>query len=234
MFKRILVLGGVASLAIGATFAYFSATADSTDNVVAAGTLEFGTPTDAVWTSGNMAPGDSLTGNYSMDNAGTIGAEHLEIATANSGGDGDLQEVLTALTMQYGYDSNDDGDVSDEGPGNKLDIVSVIISGTSSLDGSPAVPASQDADYSLVLETPLGGSTDVAQLDANNDNVLTLEELENGVIEVRAGDNNEGLAAGSKAAFYAQLSLPAGTGNEYQGKSNTLTWEYTLNQDASQ
>ena len=196
--------------------------------MVTAGTLGFGTPVDATWTSGNMAPGDTLTGNYSMDNAGTIDANHLEIATSNTGGGGDLQEVLTVPTMQYGYDSDDDGDESDEDTGNKVDIISVITS------GAYGVASIADADYALQLETSIGGSYDVAQLDANSDNVLTLQELAAGVIEVRAGDNNQGLAAGSKAALYATISLPAGTGDPYQGKSNTLTWTYTLNQDTSQ
>lgn len=234
MFRRILVLVMISSLAVGATWAYFSATAQSSNNVVTAGTLAFGTPVNATWTAGAMVPGQTLSGNYSMDNAGTMAAEHLEIATTNTGGSGDLHEVLTVPTMQYGFDSDDDGDVSDEPDGNKVDIISVIVSGTSSLSGGSTVPATQDADYTLRLEAPYGGSTDVAQLDANNDNILTLKELSAGVIEIRAGDNNQGLAAGSKAAFYATLSLPAATGNEYQGKSNTLTWTYTLNQDATQ
>lgn len=228
MLKRILVLVGVASLAVGATWAYFSATASSAANVITAGTLAFGTPINAVWTSGNMAPGDTLAGNYSMDNAGTIDANHLEIATSNSGGGGDLQEVLTVITMQYGYDSDDDGDVSDEPIGNKVDIISVITSGAY---GVASIP---DADYALSLETPINESYDVAQLDANSDDILTLDELDAAVIEVRVGDNNQGLAAGSEAAFYAQLSLPAGTGDAYQGKTNTLTWTYTLNQHTSQ
>lgn len=234
MLKRMLVIVGILSLAVGSTWAYFSTTEDSSGNVITAGTLAFGTPVDATWTSGNMVPGDSLSGNYSMDNAGTMDANHLEIATSNTGVAGDLQEALAVTTMLYGYDADDDGSVSDEAMGNVVDLISIITSGTSSLDGSGAVPATPDADYSLSLETALGGSTDVAQLDANNDNVVTLAELSAGVIEIRVADNNQGLAAGSKAAVNATISLPAGTSNAYQGKTNTLTWTYTLNQNTSQ
>lgn len=218
MFKRILVLVGVVALAVGSTYAYFSATADSTSNVVTSGTLAFGTPMDTVWSNGNIAPGQSMTGNYSMDNAGSIAAEHLEIATSNTGGAGALQEVLEVSTMLYGYDSDDDGDVSDEPADNVVDIIAVITSGL------------QDGDYTLSLE----GGGNVAGIDANSNGKVTLQELEGKVIEVRAAGNNEGLAAGSKAALYAQVSLPALTGDAYQGKTNTLTWTYTLNQDASQ
>lgn len=218
MKKSLLILVGVLSLTIGSTWAYFSATADSSGNVVTAGTLAFGTPVNAVWSNGNMAPGDSMTGNYSMDNAGSIAAEHLEIATSNTGGGGDLQEVLEVPTMLYGYDSDNDGDVSDEPADNVVDIIAVITSGL------------QDGDYTLSLE----GGGNVAGIDANSNGKVTLQELEGKVIEVRAAGNNEGLAAGSKAALYAQVVLPALTGDTYQGKTNTLTWTYTLNQDASQ
>ncbi len=82
------------SLMTGATFAYFSSSATSTNNTFSSGTLVLAltdtTETDmaavqASFGATNMAPG-TCTGDQvlTLDNIGTVVANHLEIAASNT------------------------------------------------------------------------------------------------------------------------------------------------------
>jgi predicted ribosomally synthesized peptide with SipW-like signal peptide len=139
---------------VGGAFAYFSDTETSTGNTFTAGTLDLKIdvdPTSGVtWEDGplgainddstlndminNMAPGDSISGNFGIKNDGTIEgvADFKLIITGND--DNGLTEP-----------EQDDGDV-DDGPGNgelceNVDVVltyngSAVYSGTlAAMDG---------------------------------------------------------------------------------------------------
>lgn len=82
----------VAALVVSlGTFAYFSDSASSTGNTFSAGTLyindgshTFTITPDSPW--GNMAPGQTRTGSFTITNNGTIDMGSLAVSTTNSGG----------------------------------------------------------------------------------------------------------------------------------------------------
>jgi spore coat-associated protein N len=96
--KKIVGLSIAVLLIIGlvgaGTYAYFSDTESSTNNSLTAGTLDLNIDGDDVavttFTASDVAPGESGTGNSTLDNVGSISGE-LDIATsavANSAGSG--------------------------------------------------------------------------------------------------------------------------------------------------
>ncbi|MBI2034686.1 MAG: hypothetical protein HYT11_03070 [Candidatus Levybacteria bacterium] len=95
MINKKIALSGLSilaslSLMLGATYAFFSSTATSTDNVFGTGTLELllddvddttpATTVDASFGDSSMAPGDETSGFISMHNDGSI-----DIAEVNLG-----------------------------------------------------------------------------------------------------------------------------------------------------
>lgn len=121
MNKRI-VLSSVsifASLALvtGATFAFFSDSGTSNDNVFAAGNLTlqlddddeptFATNDDAVTASfggSDMAPGDAVTDFVSLHNGGSVDIAEIELGANKTAGDDALADELN-LTVRTGSDS---------------------------------------------------------------------------------------------------------------------------------
>jgi predicted ribosomally synthesized peptide with SipW-like signal peptide len=104
----ILLLAAV----IGGTLAYFSDTEVSGGNDFAVGTLDLkltdANETDqdgvtASWGGTDMAPGDSSTGWVDLRNSGSLDADHVEVAFANT-----LTNVVTPAEL-----GADDADVSD-------------------------------------------------------------------------------------------------------------------------
>lgn len=81
----------VAALVVSlGTFAYFSDSASSTGNTFSAGTLyindgshTFTITPDSPW--GNMAPGQTRTGSFTITNNGTIAMGSLAVSTTNGG-----------------------------------------------------------------------------------------------------------------------------------------------------
>lgn len=218
MFKRILVISGLASLAVGATWAYFSATASSSNNVVTAGTLTFGSPMSNQFTVADAMPGQSFAGspnNYDVGNKGTIDANHLEIAVANSvtdvgsNADPDMDRMLTISKMTYG----------------DLNLKAVI-------EGNPAATAVTNSGYIVSIE---GGAALGTLLTGG---VMNLDSWEGKTIEIADDPIMPGTAAGlgkgSTALFDLDLTFNPAAGNEYQGDSVNSAITFTLNQDASQ
>ncbi len=117
MNKKIVlsIFSIVSALAImgGATFAFFSDSGTSNDNVFASGSLDLKlsdyTPeTDqddvvASFGGSDLAPGDSISGQLRLKNTGTINADHAEVALINNNSDGvnPLDEVLEITTLDY-------------------------------------------------------------------------------------------------------------------------------------
>lgn len=218
MFKRILVLVGVLSLAVGATWAYFSATASSADNVVTAGTLTFGTPVDAQFDISDAAPGESFVGdpdNYDVGNKGSIDANHIEITVSNAvtdageNADPDMDRMLTVSKMTYGA----------------LNL-KVLIEGN---PGATAVPIS---GYIVSIE---GGAAFDTLLAGG---VMNLDSWEGKTIEIAddpdIGGVPTGLGAEDTILYDLDLTFNPLAGNVYQGDSVNSTATFTLNQDTSQ
>lgn len=106
ILKSLAVIAAVASVSGGATWAYFSSSAQVTDNTFATGTLEIrvnGQPTKAGFTANNMAPGDCKVGQFDVQNYGqpwfagpsTLTAKTLNISTNDFTGDSGLCNALT-------------------------------------------------------------------------------------------------------------------------------------------
>ncbi len=105
-------IAAAGALVIGATFAYFSDSGTSNDNVFATGTLILKlsdaneTEQDNVIASfggTNLKPGDSVTGQLNLKNTGTISANHAEVAVVNTNSDttNPLDKVLEITTLNY-------------------------------------------------------------------------------------------------------------------------------------
>jgi len=220
MFKRILVVFGIAALAVGSTWAYFSATADSADNVVTAGTLTFGSPEDFDFSVANASPGSIYEGDenpYNVGNGGTIDANHIEMTVANAvtdfdgDADPDMDEMLLVNKMTYGT----------------VDLKAVI-------EGNPDDDSWDNGIYGVKLES----GSDFGTL-LNGDGKITLARWAGESIEVNddpgtIGAPPAGLAASTLANFDLDLQFDPSAGNEYQGDSVNSTLTFTLNQDASQ
>jgi len=69
---------GVAGL-IGFTTAYFSDTESSRNNMFQAGSLdlEIKKSANAIWTAGNLLPGDEVSGEIELENSGSLPIESL-------------------------------------------------------------------------------------------------------------------------------------------------------------
>lgn len=101
------------ALAVGATYAFFSDVGTSNDNVFAAGTLDLKLSDDTPETDADnvtasfggtaLSPGDPVTGQLRLKNAGTINADHAEVAVVNTNSDQStpLDEVLEITTLDY-------------------------------------------------------------------------------------------------------------------------------------
>lgn len=224
MIKRIAFLFGLVSLTVGATFAFFSATADSEDNVVTAGTLKFGSPMSEDFTVVDAAPGETFTGDenpYDVGNKGTIDADHLKIAVSNVVTDEDVDAVpdmdsmLIVSKLLYG-----DG-------GTQFNLKSAIEGSPGSKElvvvGGRRVSLASGGTFSSILNA--GGK-------------ITLGDWEGEEIVISDDPDIAGVPAGleadSVASFDIDLKFDEDAGNEYQGDSVTTTITFTLNQDSSQ
>jgi len=199
----LLIIGVVA----GATWAYFSDTEASSDNVFAAGTLTLKlsdineTDQDGVtasWSNTNMAPGDTCVGWVDLRNVGTLGADHVEISFANT-----VTNVVT---------TGDDIDVSDS-----LNVT-VMTYGTT--------------DFLLQTNANIFDNAAIEAADLDNNNIITLYEL-NGVTI----DNLTEVPTANGASvvrFDMTVQLDSATGDGNQGDSVVTVISFTLNQHASQ
>lgn len=90
VLMSVLIIAVAICLVAAATMAYFSDTETSSGNTFAAGTLDlkvaddnegYGDGVTATWVMSNMMPGvSSVTNTMSLQNSGSIAADHLEIA----------------------------------------------------------------------------------------------------------------------------------------------------------
>lgn len=209
MNRKIIISGLsiIASLTLagGATFALFSATASSTGNTFASGTLNLLvddtnelTPAPSVTGSlvvADFAPGASTTGFISLHNPGTLPIAEVELSadtseTADPGADSDLRNVLE-LTV------------------NLDDLV------------TPDTACADGVNLTSTIDTAVG----------NGDGTLTLMEFDNGT---DVYDALPGLTAGQTRNVCFTVTFSSGAGNEYQGDAASTSFAFTANQLASQ
>jgi spore coat-associated protein N len=219
--KKIIGLSIAAFLIIalvsGGTWAFFSDTETSSGNVFTAGTLNLKlsdsdqTDVDGVTASfggSNLKPGDTVgPSTITLKNAGTLTANHTDIKFQN------------AVTDNPGYDA---AMVADLGP-NIVDMSTVMVVSALSYGGNSlltqTVPGTFDNSY-----------IEAADNAGNNDGVITLNELNNVIIQsLVAPAANDGTSV-----FSITVTIPTSVGNGIQGDVVNVTVTFGLFQDASQ
>jgi len=191
----------------GATFAFFSANATSSDNTFASGTLNLflddaneSAADNSVTTSisaSDFAPGASTSGFISLHNPGTLPIAEVEMTmdtaeTANPGADSDMRDVLNLTVL--------------------LD------------DTTPDSVCSGGTDLTSTIDTQVG----------NGFGPLTLAEFDDTSDEFDAFLTGTGLASGATRNVCFTVAFDSGAGNIYQGDAVNTTITFTANQDSSQ
>lgn len=103
----VLLAGGILGAAPwAATQALFTDTADVTDNQFTTGTVDISTsPTTALVSYSNMAPGDSKTGALTVSNAGSLALRYAVTATATNSDSKNLREELDLVIKTVDADA---------------------------------------------------------------------------------------------------------------------------------
>ncbi|OGE05577.1 hypothetical protein A3B51_00980 [Candidatus Curtissbacteria bacterium RIFCSPLOWO2_01_FULL_41_18] len=199
-------IAAAGALVIGATFAFFSDSGTSSDNVFNSGTLNMqlsdNNQEDLDSVSGTWglasAPGDTFTGDLRVTNTGSVAANHIELQFSN---------VVT-----------DAG----SGPGTvstiPLDRVIEITTFGWDTDGNGSV----DADL-------LPGVT-----QTNGNGIIDLDDLENQVADDFDDLSFGGTQSADHVLRIAGRLSPTQTVDQHQGDSVNMTLTATMNQDASQ
>jgi len=228
--KRILaslaVVALMASSTVGATRAYFSDPALSTDNEFVSGTLDLRlsdsdeTNQDNVTASfggTNLYPGFQLPQQFiTVRNSGTIGANHLDVTVTLPVGDGSA--LANSLVFPYDPDSQNGMRFGvTTSTGDSINMLTYL-RGTYN-DGDYDL---QDGDNGASLYGALIGDTEI-----------TLQDIANlGKIRIVADSNNQGLAAGTEAKLWIHPVVD--TDLTVQGETVNATFTFALDQVASQ
>lgn len=200
----------IASLAImgGATFAFFSDSGTSSDNVFNSGTLDMKLSNDNSEFQENVtgtfglasAPGDVFDDTLFIQNTGSIAANHLEL---------DFSNVL---------------DPSDTPPGSTENIP---------MDSVIEITAMEwDSDGNASTETnilPTNAQCDAAS--GNNNGMCDLDDLEALSFDNLIFGGTQNIGHGLRIAGRLHPTL---TIDEHQGDKVTMSLDVTMNQDASQ
>lgn len=216
------LLGGVAATgaaAVGAgagTMALFSDTEQSTGNSISAGTLDlvvadsdegFGDGVSATWTLSNAKPGDSVLADLTLQNAGSLSADHVELGF-------DVTE--TEAAGPTGTDESDTSPGTAAGMAEQFEVTVMAYDGTNVLGGL------SDANGN--------GIVDLADLVAGNDAVL--DDLSP---PPAANGGTESLFLQLRWAHDSEFATGvSGVNNDYQGDELTVTVTMALHQDGSQ
>ena len=216
------VLGGVA--AVGAagtgagvgTWAYFQDTERSTGNTIDAGTLDlkvsdsdegFGDGVSGTWTISNAEPGDSVLADATLQNAGSLEADHVEFS------------VSVYETESDGPNGNDEGDTSPnsaDGMAEQFEVTNMTY------DGSDVLNDLSDANGN--------GIVDIDDLASGND--AALDDL---TPPPSANGGTESLTLGFRWAHDDEFdNSVSGVNNDYQGDEMDITVTMALHQDGSQ
>lgn len=199
-------IAAAGALVAGATFAFFSDSGTSNDNLFSSGTLDMklsdGNQEDLENVTGtwglNSAPGDTFTGDLRITNTGSVPANHVELQFANT--------VTEAVS----------------GPGtvSTIPLDSVI----------EITTLSWDANGDGTPETDLLAGV----VDSNANTVKDLDDLENQVADDFDNLLFGGTQTADHVLRIAGRLHPTLTVNQHQGDSVDMDLTVTMNQDASQ
>lgn len=206
----LLIIG----LIVGGTYAFFSDTETSSNNQFSAGTLDLKlsdaneTDQDGVTASfggSNLKPNDTIgPSTVTLKNTGTITADHVEIKFANS------------VTDNPTYNATDLGaNIADMST--VLNVSALSYGGTSLL--TQTVPGTFDNTY-----------IEAADNAGNNDGTITLNELNNVIIQGLAAP----AANNGTSVFSITFTIASTVGNGIQGDIVNVTVTFGMFQDASQ
>ncbi|OLZ41838.1 hypothetical protein A6E15_12970 [Natrinema saccharevitans] len=198
------------------TWAYFSDTEESTGNTIEAGTLDlkvsddgdgFGDGVSGSWTISNAKPGDSVMTNVSLQNAGSLEADHVEIGFS-------VDE--TESDGSTGTNAADTMPSSADGMTEQFKVTVFTYNGTNVLED--------------LLDANGNGLVDVDDLVTGND--APLDDLNP---PPSANGGTETMTMQFRWAHDDEFdNSVSGTNNDYQGDEFDLTVTYALHQDTSQ
>lgn len=197
------------ALVAGATFAFFSDSASSNNNLFTSGTMDLklddidettpsATVSNSISTSTNFAPGESTSGFVSLHNSGTVDIAEVELGvdssvTTNPDSTGDMSDVLN-LTV-----------IAD--------------------DNTPDPVCSGGSDITTTIDSQVG----------NGVAPLALKEFDNGGVDIfDALFTGTGIAPGASKNICLTVTFDPNAGNQYQGDVVTTNFAFTANQNASQ
>ena len=208
--KKILGLTIAALLIIGmvggGTWAYFSDTETSTDNTFTAGTLDLKLQDD------DESATDGVTASWFNDNMAPGDSEVGWVDLWNSGTlDAHHVEISFANTVTDVVTTGNDDDISDS-----MNVTAM----------------SYGATDLLALSAGAFVNTDIEAADVNDDQIITLDELDSVTIDNLTEVPTADSALEKRLAMTVELDSDTGNGN--QGDSVTTVITFELNQDASQ
>lgn len=212
-----LAIVAVAATAGGATYAYFSDVAKSTNNTYASGKMELSlTDTDETQKANvtksfgetDLFPGDDIElQEMTVENTGGVDGHHLNLTFT-------LNKEDTTLAKHIVLE--DDGNGLRFGPSAE---------GAESIDLFGVLTGDTDDDYTA--EKPDGSSLGTLPTP------VSLQDLHDlGTIRIIPADKNEGIKAGTQAKLWIDAMVD--TDLEKQGESVAMTVEFEIQQDASQ
>jgi spore coat-associated protein N len=212
----VLATGAVAAGGGAGTWAYFQDTASSSASTVEAGTLDltvsdgdegFGDGVSGSWTLSNAKPGDSVLADVSLQNAGSIEADHVELG---------VSVTETEADGPTGANEADTMPSSAAGMAEQFEVTVMTYDGVNLL--------------SNLADANGNGIVDLGDLVSGNDAVL--DDLSP---PPAANGGTESLSMGLRWAHDVEFDTAvSGTNNDYQGDDLTVTVTMALHQDDSQ
>ncbi|WP_435552051.1 TasA family protein [Natrinema sp. CGMCC1.2065] len=208
---------GAVGVASGAgTWAYFSDTEESSGNTIEAGTLDlkvadtdegFGDGVSGTWTISNAKPGDSVLADLTLQNAGSLEADHVEIGFS-------VDE--TEADGSTGTNEADTMPSSADGMADQFEVTVFTYNGTNV--------------RSNLSDANSNGIVDIDDLVTGNGAVL--DDLSP---PPSANGGTESMTMEFRWAHDDEFdNSVSGINNDYQGDEFDLTVTYALHQDSGQ
>jgi len=214
----LLLLAVIAVSSLIGAYAYFTSQTTINSN-----TLSFGTLTlklndtydslTAIWSGSNLKPGDSVSGSFSVKNAGSLDAAALGLAFTNSG-----FNTANSPTLDH-----------------KLRITSLTYDGTELINAIQTALTASAAEATVSAVTVTASPTNgLSGLDTDADGYLSLGELNGQELRFLPSNTSlNGLTNQTKATIGMTLTfIPGSNDNNYQGDSVNTNITGTLYQVA--
>lgn len=216
LLGSVAVTGAATAGAGAGTWAYFQDTEESSGNTIDAGTLDlkiadsdegFGDGVSETWTISNAKPGDSVLADLTLQNAGSLEANHVEIG---------FSVVESEADGPTGTNEADTKPSSADGMAEQFEIAVLTYNGTNVL--------------SNLSDANGNGLVDVGDLVSGNDAVL--DDLNP---PPSANGGTETMTMQFRWAHDSEFdNSVSGVNDDYQGDEFDLTVTYALHQDSSQ